>query len=82
MQDRLTAEIKNKLKFSSNLRRPSGQSLSHLGMTKRAGVVKRDEAAVVACVHVGARLQQVLHHIFASKACRKVEVGVDQENIS
>lgn len=50
-------------------------------MTKRAGVVKRDEAAIIACMHVGARLQQVLYYIFTSKACREKGEG-GQENLS
>lgn len=40
---------------------------SHLGVTEGAGVVKRDQTAVVPRVHVGARLQQVLHHVLTSE---------------
>lgn len=43
---------------------------THLRVPERAGVVKRDQAAVVTSVHVGARPQEVVHDVLTAKTCR------------
>lgn len=42
-----------------------------LRMTEGAGIVQRDQTAVVSSVHVRARLKQVVHHVSPTKAWNK-----------
>lgn len=46
------------------------QQANHLSVAERAGIVQRDQPTVVAGVHIGARLQEVLHHVLPAKPWR------------
>lgn len=61
---------------------PQHGAKTHLRVPERAGVVKRDQTAVVTSVDVGARPQEVVHDVLTAKTCRsgqRSEVNIPTE---
>ncbi len=52
------------------VRAATQQQADHLRVPERAGVMERDQTAVVAGMDVCSGLQEMLHHVLSAKACQ------------
>lgn len=52
------------------VRAATQQQTDHLRVPERAGVMERDQTAVVTGMDVCSSLQEMLHHVLSAKACQ------------